>query len=99
MDKIKTAKVSKPKCQPCTSKVEKLEAHRDEKIDHPSHYKGNKYEAIDIIEDFDLNFNLGNALKYILRAGKKNEVADQRDLDLKKAAWYLNREINREGEE
>src|SRR5262249_2287986 len=50
-----------------------------ELVNHPSHYKGNKFEAIDIIEDFNLNFNLGNAIKYILRAGKKNEVEDQRD--------------------
>lgn len=61
----------------------------NEKINHPDHYKGNKFEVIDIIDDFDLNFCLGNAIKYILRAGKK----DDRIQDLKKAIWYINREI------
>ena len=59
-------------------------------ISHPQHYQGKKFEAIDIIEDFNLNFCLGNAIKYILRAGKKNEKKE----DLKKAIWYLHREIN-----
>ena len=59
------------------------------KINHPDHYKGNQFEVIDIIEDFDLNFHLGNVIKYILRSGKK----DDRMEDLKKAYWYLGREI------
>ena len=60
-----------------------------EKINHPEHYKGNKYEAIDIIDDYQLGFNLGNAVKYILRAGKKGDIAE----DLKKAKWYIEHEI------
>lgn len=63
---------------------------QQEKINHPSHYQGKKFEVIDIIDDFELNFNLGNAIKYILRAGKKDNRFD----DLSKALWYLNREIN-----
>lgn len=59
-------------------------------VDHPDHYKGKSLEAIDIIEDYDLNFCLGNAIKYILRAGKKGE----RQEDLEKAIWYLQRELN-----
>ena len=61
-------------------------------INNPSHYGGadNPYEAIKIIEALGLNFNLGNTLKYIARAGKKDEVIQE----LKKAAWYLNREIS-----
>ncbi len=61
-----------------------------EAVNHPQHYQGNKFEVIDIIEDFKLNFALGNAVKYILRAGKKNDYSE----DLKKAIWYLQREIN-----
>ena len=61
-----------------------------EMVDHPSHYQGKRFEVIDIIEDYDLGFNLGNAIKYILRAGHKDEYAQ----DLKKAIWYLEREIN-----
>lgn len=60
-----------------------------EKINHPEHYKGNKFEAIDIIDDYQLGFNLGNAVKYILRAGKKGDTAE----DLKKAKWYIEHEI------
>lgn len=60
-----------------------------EKINHPEHYKGNKYEAIDIIDDYQLGFNLGNAVKYILRAGKKGDALE----DLKKAKWYIEHEI------
>lgn len=66
-----------------------------EQIDHPSHYQGNALEVIDIIEDFDLNFCLGNAIKYILRAGKKGNKLD----DLNKAIWYLERECQKIGEE
>ena len=58
-------------------------------INHPPHYKGGKFEVIDIIEDFTLGFNLGNAIKYVLRADKKG----RREEDLKKAIWYLEREI------
>jgi hypothetical protein len=61
-------------------------------INHPPHYKGNKFEVIDIIEDFGLSFRLGNAIKYILRAGKKGDRIE----DLKKAIWYINREIENE---
>lgn len=76
-----------------------------EAVNHPEHYGGgnNPYEAIKVIEAWDLNFNLGNVLKYISRAGHKvadNEAKEYAALeDLKKALWYLSREIeNREGE-
>ena len=59
-------------------------------IDHPQHYQANGVEAIDVIEAFGLGFNLGNSLKYILRAGRKT---DDTTTDLAKAAWYLQREI------
>lgn len=64
-------------------------------IDHPAHYGGadNPFEAIKVIEAWKLNFALGNAVKYISRAGKKDGVSDVEDL--KKAAWYLNRELAR----
>lgn len=62
-----------------------------DKVNHPSHYQGKKFEVIDIIDDFNLNFNLGNAIKYILRSGKKED----KKKDLEKAIWYLQREIER----
>ena len=61
-------------------------------VNHPAHYQG-KIEVIDFIEDHNLNFNLGNAVKYISRAGKKNEGTYVQDL--KKAIWYLEREVNK----
>ena len=50
-----------------------------------------KYEAIDVIEDWGLGFNLGNVIKYISRAGHKDDILQ----DLKKSLWYLQREIQR----
>lgn len=66
-----------------------------EAVDHPAHYGGadNPYEAIKVIEAWDLGFCLGNAVKYISRAGKKDAAKEVEDL--KKARWYLDREISR----
>lgn len=57
-------------------------------VNHPQHYQSNGMEVIDVIEAFDLGFHLGNATKYILRAGRKTKDTDE---DIKKAIWYLNR--------
>ncbi len=58
-------------------------------VDHPSHYNHGTIEVIDAIEDWNLGFNKGNAIKYIARSEYKgNEIED-----LEKAVWYLNREI------
>lgn len=66
-------------------------------VNHPAHYMGN-IEVIDFIEDKHLNYNLGNCVKYISRAGKKREVGmsiQEKTLnDLQKARWYLDREIS-----
>lgn len=75
-------------------------------VNHPLHYGGadNPYEAIKVIEAWSLGFCLGNAVKYISRAGKKfppqagavpstNATAAARLEDLRKARWYLDREI------
>lgn len=71
-------------------------ANSDEKetVDHPSHYGGkdNPYEVIKIIEALDLDFNLGNTIKYIVRIGKKDKTKTLEDL--RKALWYLQREIS-----
>lgn len=58
----------------------------------PDYYKSGGLEAFDVIDAFDLNFNLGNAFKYIARAGKKGDKVE----DLRKAVTYLNREIEKE---
>lgn len=54
-----------------------------------SHYKQGKIEAIDLIESYNLNFNLGNAIKYIARCNYKNDKVN----DLNKAIWYIEREL------
>jgi hypothetical protein len=67
-------------------------------VNNPEHYGGaeNIYEAIKVIENWKLDFHLGNTVKYISRAGKKNPEKELEDL--KKAAWYLQRRIeNLEG--
>lgn len=65
---------------------------KSDAVNHPSYYQG-KIEVIDFIEDKGLGFNLGNCVKYIGRAGKKNP--DKLLEDLEKASWYLYREISR----
>ena len=63
-----------------------------ESVQSPKHYQSTYgFEVIDVIDAYQLNFNLGNVVKYVLRAG--NKPSEQRDTDLKKALWYLNREI------
>lgn len=65
-----------------------------EAVNHPSHYaEGRKYEPIDVIADWKLDFCLGNTVKYISRAGRKE--LDKTIEDLEKAAWYLNYEIQK----
>jgi hypothetical protein len=58
-------------------------------INHPTHYNTLGVECIDVVENF--NFNIGNAIKYMWRAGLKGD----RLTDLKKAEWYIRREIAR----
>lgn len=62
-----------------------------EVIDHPPHYGGDTtYEAIKVIEAWELGFHLGNTVKYISRAGRKSKLLKE---DLQKARWYLDRYI------
>jgi hypothetical protein len=58
-------------------------------VNHPPHYKAGGIETIDFIEAKSLNYNLGNVVKYITRADHKGNTLE----DLKKAQWYLNREV------
>lgn len=65
----------------------------NDNVNHPAHYTDGKIEVIDFIEDKKLGYHLGNAVKYISRAGKKDP--DKYIEDLQKAVWYLQREIKR----
>lgn len=73
--------------------------NKKEMVNHPDHYHPGTYEAINVIEAWDLNFNLGSAIKYISRCGLKPDAElskkEKALEDLRKAAWYVNREIER----
>jgi hypothetical protein len=64
---------------------------RRETVDHPAHYNTGQIEVIAAIDDWGLGFCLGNVVKYVARAGHKGNRLD----DLRKAAWYLQHEIER----
>lgn len=80
-------------------KDRKVKVEFTERVDHPDHYGSdeNLYETIKVIEAWDLDFNLGNAVKYISRAGKKSP--DTYKEDLQKAMWYLERALSKISEE
>ena len=66
--------------------------HKEE-VNHPSHYlKDSGFEVIDVVNAWDLNFQLSNAIKYIARAGKKDPEKVTQDLE--KAIWYIKYEID-----
>lgn len=69
------------------------EAKKSDNINHPPHYNTGTIEVIDFIEDKKLNFHRATAIKYIVRAGIKDKATELDDL--KKAQWYIEREINR----
>lgn len=60
-------------------------------VNHPSHYNFGTIEVIDVIEDWNLNFCLGNAIKYIGRCEHKGHKKE----DLEKAKWYIERELKK----
>lgn len=77
---------------PTVSRACKLMQLGYDPVSNPSHYtEGRKYEPIDVIEDWELGFCTGNALKYISRAGRKDNAIQ----DLEKAKWYVEREIKK----
>jgi len=65
----------------------------NDSVNNPAHYTDGNIEVIDFIEDKKLGFCLGNSVKYIARAGKKDPTKLLEDL--KKAEWYLKREIRK----
>jgi len=64
---------------------------KNDPVNRPSHYTDGKIEVIEFIEDKNLGFCLGNAVKYIARAGKKDPTKEIEDLN--KAKWYIERRI------
>lgn len=89
-----------PYTQGCLKDSNEQVEEKYEMVNHPKHYNPGVYEAINVIEAYDLNFSLGNAIKYILRTakGKPDASLDEKMKaaeDLRKAAWYCSREANR----
>lgn len=66
---------------------------QNDPVNHPSHYTSGKIDVYDFIMDQNLNYPRGQVIKYVARAGKK-DIAKELE-DLKKAVWYLNREIEK----
>lgn len=70
----------------CKSKFKQVD-----NVNSPTHYNIGKIEVIEAIEDWKLNFNLGNAIKYIARCEHK----ENKKQDLEKAKWYIERELRK----
>lgn len=64
-----------------------------DEVNHPKHYTMGNIEVIEAIEDWNLNYHRGNAIKYIIRAGIKDKTKEIQDLE--KSKWYIEREIQR----
>lgn len=79
-------------CALALRRLADIERREEKAVNHPDYYKHGGVEAIDAIEAWGLGFHLGNVVKYIARAGCKTADGLQ---DLRKAAWYLDREIKR----
>jgi hypothetical protein len=88
---IGSENVARPKARLATSApiTDKTEFIMPDPVNHPAHYTAGGIETIDFIEAKNLNYNLGNAVKYITRAGLKGNRVE----DLQKAKWYIEREI------
>jgi hypothetical protein len=98
---LKNLEITETEREKTTDKiVETIKAHKPKKVkqtiifpdpvNSPEHYTSGGIETIDFIEAKELDYNLGNVVKYITRAGKKNVKKLE---DLKKAQWYINRAV------
>jgi hypothetical protein len=88
---IKVTETPKPNVLEVRRPKAKIKAVSLDPVNSPSHYRVGGIETIDFIEAKDLGYNLGNVVKYITRAHHKGELLQ----DLKKAQWYLNREVGK----
>ena len=89
----KVVKRGRPRQVPSTlvpNAVASMALYADDVVNHPSHYKVGGIETIDFIEAKELDYHLGNVVKYISRADHKDEKLE----NLKKAQWYLNRAVS-----
>ena len=86
---IDTNKLDEDLKDKLASRLITMEEPASDPVNHPAHYKTGGIETIDFIEAKELNYNMGNAVKYISRAEHKGN----KQQDLAKAIWYLNREL------
>lgn len=87
--RLRTKEVSERIFNGISAKARELDAQ--DFVNHPAHYNSGKVEVIEAIEDWKMDYHLGNAIKYIARAGKKDPRKFVEDLE--KAIWYVNRKI------
>jgi hypothetical protein len=82
-------KTKKRTCKRCpnVTDIQGSSCDKVEKVNHPAHYNKGKIEVIDAIEAWDLNFNCGNVVKYVVRHKHKGTPIE----DIEKAIWYLTR--------
>jgi len=78
-----------PRADPARRKRKKRK--KDNKVDHPSHYNKGRHEAIEVIEDWQLGFHCGSAIKYIARHKHKENPKQ----DIEKAIWCLQRYLEK----
>jgi len=88
---VDTNKLDESAKDALASQLITMEEPTPDLVNHPAHYKTGGIETIDFIEAKELNYNMGNAVKYISRAEHKGNKKQ----DLEKAVWYLNRELSR----
>jgi hypothetical protein len=86
---IDTNKLDEDLKDKLASQLITMEEPASDPVNHPAHYKTGGIETIDFIEAKEFNYNMGNAVKYISRAEHKGN----KQQDLEKAIWYLNREL------
>lgn len=84
-------KAKRPKLKTQQAPVQAEPVNKPDLVNNPPHYTDGGVDTLTYIEAKDLNYRLGNVIKYVSRAGKKSDSDPVQDLE--KAAWYLKREI------
>ena len=87
---LEQVRIKSPPLAKIHEQVKEMISATPDSVNHPTHYTAGGIETIDFIEAKKLNYNLGNVIKYLTRADHKGSKLE----DLRKAQWYLTREIN-----
>jgi Protein of unknwon function (DUF3310) len=92
MDNIDQDEYLKELCRMIQESTNRFLEEKSDKVNPPAHYHAHGLEVVDVIKAFDLDFDLGTAIKYILRADKRGS----RETDLEKAIWYLQHALRKD---